>query len=107
MEGKNIPPLITLSAAMVACIICILRHAPLYNTLRIVLVVMIIFFIIGCIVRRIVVKINADAEEMALQRQREEQELAAAELATPEEAPAEQEKPEEQQENDTAGREEA
>lgn len=91
MEGKNIPPLITLSAAMVACITCIIRHAPLYHTLLIVLIVMILFYLIGCIVRKLVVKINADAEEAALKRQREEQEAAAEELAAAELAAQEEE----------------
>lgn len=81
MEGKNIPPFITLSAAVIACIICIRREASLYTTLKIVLAVMIIFYIIGCVVRKILVKINEDAEEAALEQQRAEQELAAKELA--------------------------
>ena len=81
MEGKNIPPIITLSAAVIACGICILRGASLYTTLKIVLLVMIIFFIIGCIAQKILVKIDRDAEEAAAERQRIEQELAAKELA--------------------------
>ncbi len=81
MEGKNIPPFITLSAAMIACVICILRGATLYTTLKIVLLVMVIFYIIGLIVQKVLVKINKDAEEAALERQRIEQELAAKELA--------------------------
>lgn len=80
MEGKNIPPIITLSAAVIACGICILRGASLYTTLKIVLVVMVVFYIIGCIVRKILVKIDKDAEEAAAERQRIEQELAAKEL---------------------------
>lgn len=80
MEGKNIPPFITLTAAMISCVICILRRASLYTTLKIVLLVMIIFYIIGRIVQKVLVKIDNDAEEAALQRQREEQELAAKEL---------------------------
>lgn len=80
MEGKNIPPIITLTAAMVACVICILRGASLYTTLKIVLLVMIVFYIIGRIAQKILVKIDNDAEEAALQRQREEQERAAKEL---------------------------
>lgn len=80
MEGKNIPPFITLSAAMIACIVCIIRRVTLYSTLKVVLLVMVLFYIIGRIVQKVVVKINADAEEAALQRQREEQELAAKEL---------------------------
>ncbi len=80
MEGKNIPPIITLSAAMIACLICIFRGASLFNTLKIVLLVMLIFYIIGRIAQKILVKIDKDAEEAALERQREEQELAAKEL---------------------------
>ena len=80
MEGKNIPPFITLTAAMVACVICIMRRASLYTTLKIVLLVMVIFYIIGRIAQKILVKIDNDAEEAALQRQREEQERAAKEL---------------------------
>ena len=71
MEGKNIPPIITLSAAMIACVICILRHVTLFSTLKVV---------IGRIVQKVFIKINEDAEEAALQRQREAQELAAKEL---------------------------
>lgn len=93
MEGKNIPPFITLSAAMISCVICILRGASLYTTLKIVLLVMVIFYIIGLIVQKVLVKINKDAEEAALERQRIEQELAARELAEAElEKQAEQEK---------------
>jgi len=80
VEGKNIPPFITLTAAMIACVICIMRRASLYTTLKIVLLVMVIFFIIGRIAQKILVKIDNDAEEAALQRQREEQEKAAKEL---------------------------
>ena len=80
MEGKNIPPIITLSAAMIACVICILRGASLYTTLKIVLLVMVIFYIIGRIAQKILVKIDKDAEEALLERQREEQEQAAKEL---------------------------
>ncbi len=80
MEGKNIPPIITLSASMIACVICIVREASLYTTLKIVLAVMAVFFIIGLIAQKILVKIDRDAEEAALERQRIEQELAAREL---------------------------
>ncbi|MDD5899572.1 MAG: hypothetical protein PUC73_01505 [Lachnospiraceae bacterium] len=81
MEGKNIPPFITLTAALIACVFCILHHASLYTTLKIVLLVMIVFYCIGRIVQKILLKIDHDAEEAALERQRIEQELAAKELA--------------------------
>ena len=81
MEGKNIPPIITLSAAMISCVICIWRGASLYTTLKLVLLTMVVFYIIGRIAQKILVKIDKDAEEAALERQRLEQELAAKELA--------------------------
>ncbi|MGN1084686.1 MAG: hypothetical protein ACI4QX_06765 [Lachnospiraceae bacterium] len=80
MEGKNIPPFITLTAAMIACVVCIIRHASLFSTLKIVFLVMLLFYVIGRIVQKVVVKINNDAEEAAEQRQREERELAVREL---------------------------
>ncbi|MCH5273157.1 MAG: hypothetical protein J1E35_05740 [Lachnospiraceae bacterium] len=103
MKGRNIPPFITLTAAMIACIICIVRHVSLFFTLKVVLLVMLLFYIIGRIVQKTVVKINDDAEKMAEQRQREERELAAREL----EAQELREKEEEQEEmQDTASFEE-
>ena len=80
MEGKNIPPIITLSAAMISFVICIMRGASLFTTLKIVLLATVVFYIIGRIAQKIIVKVNNDAEEAALQRQREEQERAAKEL---------------------------
>lgn len=80
MEGKNIPPFITLTAAMIACILCLIRRATLYSTLKIVFLVMILFYIIGRIAQAIIIKINRDAEKAAEQRQRESRELAAREL---------------------------
>lgn len=103
MEGKNIPPLITLTAAMIACVFCLFHHATLFSTLKIVLLVMILFYIIGRIVQKIVVKINRDAEEAAEQRQRESRELAARELAAEELAGAKAESPEGQEEIQEAG----
>lgn len=81
MEGRNISPIITLSAALITCIFCIRYRIGLYQTCKMVFLVMIIFYIIGRIVTAIYLKINKDAEALAMQRQREQQEQAAKELA--------------------------
>ncbi len=110
MEGKNIPPFITLSAAMISCVICILRGASLYTTLKIVLLVMVIFYIIGRIAQKILVKIDQDAEEAALERQRLEQEQAARELAEAElekQAEGEETSPDETETEQTAATDES
>jgi len=100
MEGKNIPPIITLTAALISCSFCIVKKASLYTTLKMVLLVMVIFYIIGCIARKIIVKINNDAEEAALQKQKEEQERAAKELEEAELKKEEEKKEAEQKETE-------
>lgn len=77
-RSKNIPLVIMLAAGMIACIMCIIRKQSLLSTLLVVLLVIITFYIIGLIVKKILIKINNDAHEAALARERELQ--AAKEL---------------------------
>lgn len=79
-KEKNIPPLITLAAGMIACVMCMIRRADLLATLEIVLIVLVVFYIVGVIVKKIVGKINRDAEKAAVERERELKEQAAKEL---------------------------
>ena len=80
MGERNIPPIITLSAALITCVMCIYNRAGLYVTLKKVLFVMIIFFFIGVIAQKIVRKVNRASEENAHEQQRKEQEQAAKEM---------------------------
>lgn len=73
MMEKSIPAIIMLAAGVTACISCIAFDMDLLTTLKIVLAVLLIFYIIGRIVLKIIAKINKEADE-AYEALAEEQE---------------------------------
>lgn len=85
-KNHNISALITLTACGVAVLCCLLNGVPILNTLKYVLIVLLVFWVIGRIAERIVFKINEAAEQAAaqaqeearLEAQRQEEEQAAA-----------------------------
>ena len=79
MEGRNIPLIIMLLAGSVVSIACIFYHFPLLQTLIFVFLTLLAFYLVGLIVKKIILKINHDAEERAalLAREKEEAEASA------------------------------
>lgn len=71
MKNKNIPAIITLSAGAIACIICIIKGFAIYDTLRTVLIILVIFYIIGLIASKYITKINQAANDAYIQAERE------------------------------------
>ena len=65
MEGKNIPLIIMLSAGSIVSIACIVYDFSLMDTLLVVLCTLVGFYIIGQIVKKIILTINKNAEEQA------------------------------------------
>ena len=65
MEGKNIPLIIMLSAGSIVSIACIVYDFSLLDTLLVVLCTLVGFYIIGQIVKKIILTINKNAEERA------------------------------------------
>ena len=57
MKTEYIPKVSTLLAGAVVCIISIVRHMDTTYSLEILLAALIIFYIIGCITRRIIEKV--------------------------------------------------
>jgi len=84
-EGRNIPLIIMLSAGSIISIACIIYDFSLLNTLWLVLGTLIVFYLIGLIVKKIVISINHDAEERAALLAQEEYEAKQKELAEQEE----------------------
>ena len=84
-EGRNIPLIIMLSAGTVISIACIVYKFSLLNTLLLVLGTLIVFYIIGLIVKKIFTSINRDAEERAALLAQEEYEAQQKALAEQEE----------------------
>ena len=57
MKTEYIPKVITLLAGVVVCIISIVRHMDTTYSLEILLAALIIFYVIGCIARRIIERV--------------------------------------------------
>ena len=87
-EGRNIPLVIMLSAGSIISIACIVYKFTLLHTLILVLATLIAFYIIGLIVKKIIVSINHDAEERAALLAQEDYEAKQKELAEQEELAA-------------------
>ena len=87
-EGRNIPLIIMLSAGSVISIACIIYRFSLLHTLLLVLGTLVVFYIIGLIVKKIILTINRDAENRAALLAQEEAEARQKELAESEEIAA-------------------
>ena len=84
-EGRNIPLIIMLSAGSIISIACIVYKFSMMETLLFVLGSLILFYIIGLIVKKIILSINRDAEDRAALLAQEEYEAKQKELAEQEE----------------------
>ena len=77
--------IIMLSAGSIISIACIIYKFSLMETLLLVLGTLIVFYILGLIVKKIILSINHDAEERAALLAQEEYEAKQKELAEQEE----------------------
>ena len=84
-EGRNIPLIIMLSAGSIISIACIVYKFNMLQTLLLVLVTLVVFYILGLIVKKIIVSFNRDAEQRAALLAQEEYEAKQKELAEKEE----------------------
>ena len=87
-EGKNIPLIIMLTAGSIISIACIVYDFTLLQTLTFVLATLVVFYILGLILKKIIVSINHDAEHRAALIAQEENEAKQKELAEQEELAA-------------------
>lgn len=87
-EGRNIPLIIMLSAGSIISIACIVYDFSLLHTLLLVLGTLIVFYLIGLIIKKIILTINHDAEQRAALLAQEEYEAKQKELAEQEEVAA-------------------
>ena len=87
-EGRNIPLIIMLSAGSIISIACIVYGFSMTTTLLLVLGTLIVFYLIGLIVKRVIFSINRDAEQRAALLAQEEHETKQKELAEQEEVTA-------------------
>ncbi len=79
-EGRNIPLIIMLFAGSIVSIACIVYKFSLLQTLCFVLATLVVFYVIGLFVKKIVLTINREAEERAVLLAREEKEARQKQL---------------------------
>ncbi|HCL02803.1 MAG TPA: hypothetical protein DHW61_10400 [Lachnoclostridium phytofermentans] len=84
MKNKNIPAIVTLCAGAIASITCIVNRYNLVSTLGIVLCVLIVFYVIGLIVGKIIMKTNKAANDAYIEQERIKMKAAKAEEAVSE-----------------------
>lgn len=58
MKAEFIPKVITLFAGAVVCIVCIIKDMETVYSLEVLLATLIVFYIIGCIVKRVIVRVK-------------------------------------------------
>ena len=63
MKTNGVPAIIMLAAGFIDCVIAILTHMSLWNFTRQLLLVLVLFYVIGCVVKMIIDRNFKDMEE--------------------------------------------
>ena len=89
MKNKNIPAIIALLASLIASVTCIINRYSLLETLSIVLLVLLVFYIIGIIVGKNINRINKAANDAYTEEERKKMNTKeeSADLADHEQQP--------------------
>lgn len=93
MKTNNVPALVMLSAGLVDCVIAIKMRQPLWPFTRQLLLVLIIFYILGSIIRVILDRSFQDRDDL--------EEMDLEDLGEPQEMKQEEATDEEQETDDT------
>jgi hypothetical protein len=93
MKTNNVPALVMLSAGLVDCVIAIKMRQPLWPFTRQLLLVLIIFYILGSIIRVILDRSFQDMDDL--------EEMDLEDLGEPQEMEQEEATDEEQETDDT------
>ncbi len=82
MEGKYIPALITLVAGLVSLTICLIKGVRIIRSLVILLIVLIIFYIVGRLVKFVLVKTLEEKFEDDMEPEDDDEDNADTEETT-------------------------
>ena len=91
MRNRYIPAFTMLSAGAVVSIFCIVKKMDVLYSLKLLLAMLIIFYLIGLVAKRVIGKIQEEAEFQYTERMREEERLAREALERQEEDELEEE----------------
>lgn len=91
MRNRYIPAFTMLSAGAIVSIFCIVKKMDVLYSLKLLLAMLIIFYLIGLVAKRVIGKIQEEAEFQYVERMREEERLAREALERQEEDELEEE----------------
>lgn len=91
MKSEYIPKVITLLAGAVVCIISIVRDMNVTYSLEVLLVTLILFYIIGCVAQKIIMRVERSNRFIQQEREKALEEEKRREEQQNEEIPQEQE----------------
>ena len=91
MRNRYIPAFTMLSAGAIVSIFCIVKKMDVLYSLKLLLAMLIIFYLIGLVAKRVIGKIQEEAEFQYMERMREEERLAREALERQEEDELEEE----------------
>ena len=94
MRNRYIPAFTMLSAGAIVSIFCIVKKMDVLYSLKLLLAMLIVFYLIGLIAQRVIGKIQEEAEFQYTERMREEERLAREALERQEENELEEEEEE-------------
>lgn len=101
MKTNGIPAIVMLSAGFVDCVLAIYTHMSLWNFTRQLLFVLILFYIIGCVVKVILDRNFKDMEQEEMTEDGQEEGVEEAETEEPQqESEEEDSQVDEQQEEE-------
>lgn len=73
MNTKNIPPLITLIAGLIVVILMYIRHYELITLLWVLLLVLVVFYIIGLLIKKMLDTFGMQIEQAEKEREQEKE----------------------------------
>lgn len=85
MNTKYVPAIIMLSAGFVDCIMAIMQHKPLLDFTKELLLVLVIFLVIGCVVKMVIDKtfrVDEEKEQLPENSEEEQQDVERKEQQT-------------------------
>ena len=76
MQNRYIPAFTMLSAGAVVSIFCIVKKVEIMYSLKLLLAMLILFYIIGFVAKKVIGKVQEEAHQQYVERVREEERLA-------------------------------
>ena len=76
MQNRYIPAFTMLSAGAVVSIFCIVKKVEVLYSLKLLLAMLVLFYVIGLAAKKIIGRIQEEAHQQYLERMREEERLA-------------------------------